>query len=175
MTDTQKKLTLCCVSAVAALAILALTIPLPAQFMLWAILAITLMTPAGEECSLLSGLGLWLATSVTALALPMLESAMLFALFGFYPIMRPRIEALQMRSLRSGMRLLITVCSSAALFLLLSYFFGDLLQELTGGTNGPLLLLLLALTAVYLLLVDFFSKHCAALWRNQLRSRFFSD
>lgn len=175
MIETQKKLILCCISAAVALALLALAIPLPTQFMLWAVLAITMMTPAGEECSLLQGLALWAVTSVAALMLPMLESALLFALFGFYPIMRPRIETMQMRSLRSGMHLVIVVCSSAALFLLLSYFFGDMLQELTGGANGALLLLLLGLSSLYLLLVNFFSKRCSELWRYHLRSRFFDD
>ncbi|MBR6677498.1 MAG: hypothetical protein IKL23_02065 [Oscillospiraceae bacterium] len=168
----KKKLILCLVCAAAALAIRSLALLLPNQFLLWGLLAITMLSPVGEECGLVPGLGVWLATSVAALLLPNFECGLLVALYGFYPIMRPRIAALQMRSLRSGMMLLIILCSSLAEFLLLGYLFGDLLHA---DASGELFLITLGFTAIYLLIVNFFSKRGGEFWRSSLRFRFFDE
>ncbi len=173
--SNRKKFTLCLLCAAAALAIRLLALPLPNQYLIWSVLAIAALSPVGEECGLLPGLGLWIATSVAALMLPILESGVLFALFGFYPIMRPRIAALPKKTLRIGMRLLTFLCSSVGQFLLLCYLLRDPFQNLADGARGELFLFTLIFNAVYLMIIHFFSGLCSKFWLDTLRPRFFDE
>ena len=175
MPEHRKKLILAGISCLTALLLLCLCALLPGQFLLWPLLAMLALIPVAEEFRLLPGLALYAVTAVAALLLPILESALLFALVGYYPILRPRIEALSGYSLRTGIRILIVVISSTLFFAALRFFFGSELQQLTGGADALLLAILLLLGAVYFLLYNFILDRCTRFYHARLRPRLFPE
>ncbi len=173
MTDQRKTRLLACLSPAAALLALCLCALLPGQFLLWTILAMVLLIPAAEELRLLPGLAVYAAAAILGLLLPILRSALPFALLGSYVILRPRIEALSSRSLRTGIRIALVVLSSTLLFQLLRFFYGAQFTDLTGGADALLLAILLVLGALYFLLVNFILDRCTVCYRRSLRPRLF--
>lgn len=172
MTGSRKKWLLGGLSVAAAVLALCPCALLPGQFLLWALLATVLLIPAAEELRLLPGLAVYAAAAILSLLLPIFYSALLFALLGHYAILRPRVEALESRSLRTGIRITIVVLASTALFQVLRFFYGAELLELTGGADALLLAILLVVGALYFLLVNFILERGAAFYRSRLRPKF---
>ena len=105
------------------------------------------------------------------LLVPEPELALVFAAFGWYPILRPRIARIPSRLLRLVLK--IGICTAVILVL-----YGVLLRFL--GLTADLMdaaplfnLVLLVLGNVTFLLLDLALERLSALWRRKLRKRFF--
>lgn len=172
MTILRKKWLLGGLSIAAAVLALCPCALLPGQFLLWTLLAMVLLIPAAEELRLLPGLAVYAAAAVLGLLLPIFYSALLFALFGSYAILRPRIEGLPSASLRTGIRVVFVVLASTLLFQVLRFFYGAELLELTGGADALLLAILLVLGALFFLLVNFILDRGTVCYRRRIRPKF---
>ena len=137
------------------------------------VLAMVVLLPVLEEFGPKAAATTYAATAVVGLLLvPELELALVFAAFGWYPILRPRLNrALPSRLLRLLVKLVL--CTAVVLLL-----YGVLLRLL--GMTADLLgastlfnLALLALGDVTFLLLDLALERLTALWRGKLRKRFF--
>lgn len=171
MTDGHKKLLFGCGCTLAAVLLLCLCAFLPGQFLLWTLLAMVALIPAAEDLSLLSGLAVYAAAAILSLLLPILESALPFALLGYYSILRPRIDTISIRSLRTGIRIAMVTVSSTLLFLVMRFFFGSELSALTGGGDALLLAILLVLGALYFLLYNFVLDRCTIIYQKRIRPK----
>lgn len=137
------------------------------------VLAMVVLLPVLEEFGPKAAATTYAATAVVGLLLvPELELALVFAAFGWYPILRPRLY----RALHSRLpRLLVKLVLCTAVVLLL---YGVLLRLL--GMTADLLgastlfnLVLLALGDATFLLMDLALERLTGLWHRKLRKRFF--
>lgn len=138
------------------------------------VLAMAALLPVLEECGPRAAGAAWAAVSLLGLLLsPDRELALVYAAFGWYPILRPRIWQLPSRILR----LLVKLGIAVGILLLL---YGFLLRLM--GLTADLLsaarwfnVLLLALGAAVFLLLDLCLKRLTDLWRVKFRKRFFKS
>lgn len=145
---------LCAGAALLFLLIGALSGALP---LLFALLSLAVMIPLKDYLSY--GVAAWLAVSAASLFLPGgKDSALIFALFGYYPLVRDRIARCESRALRSGLRLVIILLTAAALFSVTVLFFAEQLPSELSGSLGLLLAVYLIVTAIYFLIFDFALK-----------------
>lgn len=137
------------------------------------VLAMAALLPVLEECGPRAAGAAWGAVSLLGLLLsPDRELALVYAAFGWYPILRPRIWRIPSRPLR----LLAKLGIGSGVLLLL---YGFLLRLM--GLTADLLssarwfnALLLALGIAVFLLVDLSLKRLTDLWRVKFRKRFFN-
>lgn len=137
------------------------------------VLAMTALLPVLEEYGPKAAAVTYASAAILGLLLvPEPELAMVYAAFGWYPILRPRLN----RWLPSRLlRVLVKVALSTAVILLL---YGVLLRLL--GMTADLLgastlfnLTLLVMGVVIFLLTDRALEQLAVLWHRKLRKRFF--
>ena len=168
----SRSIALCGVLTALAVTLLMLGGIIPAAVLCAPILAMVVLLPVLEELGPRAARTTYAATAILALLLaPDRETALVYAFFGWYPILRPRIAALPSCLLRVLARL--AVCNAAilllyGLFLRLFGLAADLL-EAAWLFNG---LLLIMGNAVFLL-VDLDLAKLSALWHRKLRRRFF--
>ena len=132
----------------------------------------TFAGPVLEEYGPKAAAAAYAAAAILALLLvPEPELALVFAAFGWYPILRPRIARIPSRLLRLVLK--IGICTAVILVL-----YGVLLRFL--GLTADLMdaaplfnLVLLVLGNVTFLLLDLALERLSALWRRKLRKRFF--
>lgn len=130
------------------------------------------MVPAAEDCSLPAGLLTYALTAAAALfLLPGRELATLFALLGSYPILRPRINAIALKSVRTAIKLAVIVVSATLLYALVAYLYAEALPSELAGDRGLVLAVFLTAGLIYFLLYDFVLDRCARLYRARLRGR----
>lgn len=171
MNETRKKRRLCLICGAAALLLVECG-HFGAGAFLFPLLAMLVLVPVSEECKLLPGLCVYAAAALLSLLLPLCESSAIFVLLGFYPILRPRIEALGIRSLRMGVRILVIVVSATLLFVLIRFFYGPELQEIAGTSDSILLIVFIAASAVYFLLYEFILDRSVKFYRETLHKKF---
>ena len=137
------------------------------------VLAMAALLPVLEEYGPKAAAITYAAAAILGLLLvPEPELAMVYAAFGWYPILRPRLD----RLLPSRpLRMLVKLALSTAVILLL---YGVLLRLL--GMTADLLgasslfnLTLLVMGDVIFLLTDRALERLAVLWHRNLRKRFF--
>lgn len=93
------------------------------------VLASLALVVAREECSPGLAWGCWLVSAALGLLLsPDKEAALLYAFLGWYPLLKPRLDALRPRALRLGVKLAICIAAVGAMYALLLFVFQ--LQEL---------------------------------------------
>lgn len=135
-------------------------------------LAMAVLLPLLEEYGGKTAFWAYVATSVLGvLIVPELELALVYAFFGWYPILRPRLNRISPRPAR----VVVKVALCAAVILLL---YGVLLRLL--GMTADLLcigmvwkLVLLVLGIVTFLMMDLALGRLTVLWRKKFRKRFF--
>lgn len=136
------------------------------------VLAMAALLPVLEECGPKAAGTAYAAAAILALLLvPDRELALVYAAFGWYPILRPRIARIPSRLLRLAARL--AVCNGVILAL-----YGLVLRLLgltadLAGASWRLELALLVLGNLVFLLLDRALDRLTALWRGRLRRRFF--
>ena len=135
-------------------------------------LAIAVLLPLLEEYGGKTAFLAYVATTVLGiLIVPELELALVYAAFGWYPILRPRLNRFSLRPVRAALK--VTLCGAVILLL-----YGVLLRLL--GMTADLLSIggmwkaaLIALGILTFLLMDLALGRLTFLWRKKLRKRFF--
>ena len=136
------------------------------------VLAMAALLPVLEEYGPKTAATAYVAAALLSLLLvPELELALVYAAFGWYPLLRPRIARIPSRLFRIVLR--VAICTAVSLLL-----YGVLLRLL--GLTADLLeaaplfnLMLLILGNITFLLMDLALERLTALWRQKLRKRFF--
>ena len=136
------------------------------------VLAMAALLPVLEEYGARAAATAYAAAAILGLVLvPDRELALVYACFGWYPILRPHIARIPSRLLRLVVRL--AVCNGTILVL-----YGSLLR-LMGLTadlamaSRTLNIVLLAMGNLVFLLLDLVLERMTGLWRRKLRRRFF--
>lgn len=136
------------------------------------VLAMAALLPVLEEYGTKAAAVDYAATAILGLLLvPELELAMVFAAFGWYPILRPHIMRISSRLLQWIVK--IGICTAVILLL-----YGVLLRAF-GMTadlidTAPLFNLLLLVLGVFtFLMMDLALGRLTFLWRRKFRKRFF--
>ncbi|MDO4315241.1 MAG: hypothetical protein Q4C45_05640 [Oscillospiraceae bacterium] len=136
------------------------------------VLAMAALLPVLEEYGAKSAGTAYGAAALLALLLaPDRELALVYAGFGWYPILRPRIARISSRLARTAARLVI--CNGVILVL-----YGALLRLLgltadLAGASRVMNAALLVLGNLVFLLLDVVLARLTNLWRRKLRKRFF--
>ena len=136
------------------------------------VLAMVVLLPVLEEYGAKTAAVAYVAAAILGLLLvPELELAMVYAAFGWYPILRPHIARISSELLRLLAK--IAVCSAVILVLygVVLRFLG-MTADLIGAT--PLFhRTLLVLGNVTFVMMDLAFRRLTFLWRQKLRKRFF--
>lgn len=137
------------------------------------VLAMAALLPVLEECGpKAAGTAYGAVTALALLLVPDRELALVYAGFGWYPILRPRVAGLPSRLLRTAARLVICNAVILVLYGLLLRIMG-LTADLAGASR-IMNAALLVLGNVVFLLLDVVLARMTWLWRRKLRRRFFS-
>ena len=155
-----------------AVTLLCLVGVIPAAVLCAPILAMAVLLPVLEELGPKAAGTAYAAAALLALLLaPNRETALVYLVYGWYPILRPRIAALPSRLLRVLVRL--TVCSAAALLLygLLLGLMG--LSEDLMGAAWYVNAMLLAMGNGVFLLTDATLERLTGLWHWKLKRRLY--
>lgn len=136
------------------------------------VLAMAVLLPVLEEYGAKTALTAYAATAVLGVLLVAdVELAWVYAAFGWYPAVRPRIARLPSPVLRILVRIALCTAVALTLYGLLLRGLG-LTADLTEATAAFNLLLLVLGNAVFLLL-DKALERLTALWHRRLRRHFF--
>ena len=136
------------------------------------VLAMAVLLPVLEEYGTKSAAIAYTATAILGLLIvPEPELAMVYAGFGWYPILRPRLNRISSRLLRTAVKVLL--CCAVILLL-----YGVLLQLL--GMTADLIeaslllnLMLLVLGIFTFMLMDLALERLTFLWCKKFRKQFF--
>lgn len=136
------------------------------------LLAMLVLLPVLEEYGQRMGWAAWFSVSVLSLLLVAdRETALVYVFFGWYPMLRPRIAAIGLKTVQLGVKLLICNALILTLYGVVLRVMGltsDLL-EATKVMNA----LLLILGNVVFLLLDLVLARMTLVWCRKLRKRFF--
>lgn len=172
MTMKSRQMALCGVLAALSVCFLLLGSVIPGATFCGPLLAMTALVPVLEECGPRMAGATWGAVSLLGLLLAAdRELALVYLFFGWYPILRPRIAKLPLRSLRVLCRL--AVCSGMAALL---YGLAMKVLGLPTGLeeeSGWMLASLLVMANVTFLIADLVLDRQTRLWNRRLRKRFF--
>ncbi len=150
----------CAGAALLLLLIGSLTGALP---LLLALLALIAIVPLKD--GLLYGMAAWLLVSAASLLIPgKKDSALIFALFGYYPLVRERIAICKSRALRSGIRFAIILITGTAIFSVTALSGSEQLPPELADSRGLLLGVYLLVTAIYYLIFDFVIKKASQIY-----------
>ena len=171
MKEQSRKIALCGVSCALAVTIMLLGGILPLATFCGPMLAMVVLLPVRQECGTRMASAAHGAAAVLALLLVAdREAALIFVVFGWYPLLQPKILSLPSRLLRLVCKLLFCNLAIALAYGILLFLFQ--LSDLAGET--PLMTaLLVVLGNVVFLLLDRLLCRLAVLWQRKLRRRFF--
>lgn len=133
------------------------------------VLASAALLAVREECRGAYAWACYAASAVLGLLLsPDKEAALLFAFLGYYPLLKPRLDALRPRTARVGAKLLLFAAAVGAMYALLLYVFRleAVVREFAETT--PALLWITALLGVAVFLVyDLALERLTMLYQNR--------
>ena len=136
------------------------------------ILAMAVLLPILEEYGTKTAAVAYGAAAILAVLLvPDRETALVFAFFGWYPLLRPRLDRIQSRPVRLLVKLAVCNTIIAVLYGLVLRLMG-LTADLLDAVRWMNLLLLL-LANVTFLVMDRALERLTFLWHRKLRKRFF--
>jgi hypothetical protein len=136
------------------------------------LLAMIALLPLLEEYGSKTALAAYAAAAILGfLIAPELELSLVFAAFGWYPVLRPKLNRLTSRPVR----LLIKVVICIAVILMLYGVLLDLLGMSADLANAaPLLNLFLLILGIFtFLMMDLALERATFLWQKKFRKRFF--
>ena len=133
------------------------------------ILAMAVLLPILEEYGTKTAAVAYGAAAV--LLVPDRETALVFAFFGWYPLLRPRLDRIHSRPVRLLVKLAVCNTIIAVLYGLVLRLMG-LTADLLDAVRWMNLLLLL-LANVTFLVMDRALERLTFLWHRKLRKRFF--
>ena len=136
------------------------------------LLAMIALLPLLEEYSPKTALAAYVAAAILGfLIAPELELSLVYAAFGWYPVLRPRLNRLASRPARL---LLKTVICVAVILLLYGVLLNLLGMTADLANAAPLLnLFLLILGVLTFLMMDLALERATFLWHKKFRKRFF--
>lgn len=136
------------------------------------ILAMAVLLPILEEYGAKTAAAAYGAAAILALLLvPDRETALVFVAFGWYPLLRPRLDRVPSKPVRLLIKLAVCTGIIAVLYGLVLRLMGltaDLLD-----TSRWMNILLLVLANVTFLVMDRALERLTVLWRCKLRKQFF--
>ena len=169
---SSRKLALCGLLTALAVTLLLLGGIIPLATFCAPMLAMVVLLPVLEEFGHRAAATAWCAATILALLLvPDRETALVFVFFGWYPILRPRLNRLPGRLPRLLAKLAVYGAATMLLYGLVLRLMG-LTADLLEGTrlmNG----LLLVLGSITFLALDRVLERLTVLWYRKLRKRFF--
>ena len=135
------------------------------------ILALLALIPAAAECPVGMTLTAYAAAALLGLMLSAdKEAALVFLFLGYYPALRPRLEQLRPKMLRTLCKLLIGVGSMALLYSLLIFLFHlQAVQEELLGEGYGMFAAIIALFGAVWLLTDTLLGRLTVLWKRRKR------
>ena len=137
------------------------------------VLAMAVLLPVLEEYGAKSAVTVYVAAALLGLLLvPELELALVFAAFGWYPILRPRLARIPSRAVQTAAKLLLCTAVILALYGVLLRFLGMTADLLDAAPVFNLMLLVLG--NVTFLLADLALDRLTVLWHRKLRKKFLS-
>lgn len=168
----SRQMALCGVLCALAVVLMVLSGAIGIGTFLGPMLAMAALLPIQEEYGTKTAAAAYIAVAILGLLLvPEPELAMVYAAFGWYPLLRPRLDRISSRILR----LAVKAALCAAVILLL---YGVLLRAL--GMTADLLgaapltnLMLLCLGVFTFLIMDLALARLTHLWHLRFRHRFF--
>ena len=168
----SKQIALCGLLCALAVTLLLLGGVIPIATFCAPLLAMVILLPILEEYGPKTAAAAYGAAAILALLLvPDRETALVFAAFGWYPLLRPKLAGIHFRFARLLVKLAVCNAIIAVLYGLVLRIMGltsDLLDT-ARWTN----LLLLILGNVTFLLMDLALERMTVLWRRKLRQRVF--
>lgn len=166
---SQKKSALALFCAGAALLLLLLGSLTGALPLLLALLALVAIVPLKD--GLRYGIAVWLLVSAVSLLIPgKKDSTLIFALFGYYPLVRDRIASCKSRALRSGILFAIILITGTAMFSVTTLSGSGQLPPELANIRGLLLGFYLLATAIYYLIFDFIIKKASQIYDEITKS-----
>ena len=169
---SARKMALCGMLTALAIVTMLLTGVLGIGTFAGPVLAMAVLLPVFEEYGAKPALCTYAATAILGILLvPDIEMAWVYAAFGWYPVVRPRIARIPSPLLRRLVQIVLCTAVILLLYGLLLRLLGltaDLLEATTAFN-----LLLLVLGNVVFLLLDKALERLSALWHRKLRRRFF--
>ena len=162
MAKKTHELALCGVLCALAVAFLWLSGVLPLSTYIWPILASAALLPAREECRASYAWSCFAAAAILGLLLCAdKEAALVFCFLGYYPLLKPKFDAISSRALRFLAKLGLCTVTMGLMYALIIFVFKlpAVVQEFSG--TAPWLLAATAamgllLFLVYDLLIDRF-------------------
>ena len=136
------------------------------------LLAMIALLPLLEEYGPKTALAAYVAAAILGfLIAPELELSLVYAAFGWYPVLRPRLNRITSRPARL---LLKTVICVAVILLLYGVLLNLLGMTADLANAAPLLnLFLLILGVLTFLMMDLALERATFLWRKKFRKQFF--
>ena len=136
------------------------------------VLAMAVLLPILEEYGAKTAAAAWGAAAILALLLvPDRETALVFAFFGWYPLLRPRLDCIHSRPVRLLVKLAVCNAVIAVLYGLVLRLMGLTADLLDASRWMNLLLLLIA--NITFLVMDRALERLTVLWHRKLRKQFF--
>ena len=168
----SKQIALCGLLCALAVTLLLLGGVIPIATFCAPLLAMVILLPILEEYGPRTAAAAYGAAAILALLLvPDRETALVFAAFGWYPLLRPRLGHIHSRPVRLLVKLAVCNTIIAVLYGLILRLMG-LTADLLDASHWMNLLLLL-LANVTFLVMDRALERLTILWHRKLRKRFF--
>lgn len=132
------------------------------------VLASVTLLVAREECRP----GYAVSAALGLLLSPDKEGALLYAFLGYYPLLKPKLDALRPRLLRLGAKLLLCVLAVGAMYALLLFVFRlDAVVEEFAATAPALLWATAALGAAVFLAYDLALERLQSIYKRRRTRR----
>ena len=154
MAKKTHELALCGVLCALAVAFLWLSGVLPLSTYIWPILASAALLPAHEECRASYAWSCFAAAAILGLLLCAdKEAALVFCFLGYYPLLKPKFDAISSRALRFLAKLGLCTVTMGLMYALIIFVFKlpAVVQEFSG--TAPWLLAATAAMGLLLFLV----------------------
>lgn len=168
----SKSLALCGLLTALAVVVMVLSAALGIGTFVGPVLAMVVLLPVLEEFGAKTAAAAYAATAILGLLLvPELELALVYAAFGWYPILRPHVARIPYRAVRLAAKLGIATAVILALYGVLLRLLGMTADLL--GASALFNLILLVLGDITFVILDLALERMTALWRLRFRKRFF--
>ena len=137
------------------------------------VLASAAVLVAREECRAGPAFGCYVVSAALGLLLsPDREAALLYAFLGYYPLLKPKLDALRPRALRAGVKLLLFCAAVGAMYALLLFVFRlEAAAREFAETSPVLLAATAALGGVVFLVYDLALARLTTVYRGRRTRR----
>ena len=173
MARKTHELALCGVLCALAVAFLWLSGVLPLSTYFWPILASSVLLIAREECRASYAWSCFAASAILGLLLCAdKEASLVFCFLGYYPLLKPKFDAISSRMLRFAAKLGLCTVTMGLLYALLLFVFKlpAVVQEVSG--SAPWLLAAIVLVGLVLFFVyDLAIDRVAVIYAHRRKKR----